>query len=41
MKREGHVIHNAWFKGEWCDEYQYAVLRDEWLRMRADQSARA
>jgi RimJ/RimL family protein N-acetyltransferase len=41
MKREGHFIHNAWFKGEWCDEYQYAVLRDEWLRMRADQSARA
>jgi RimJ/RimL family protein N-acetyltransferase len=41
MKREGHFIHNAWFKGEWCDEYQYAVQRDEWSRIRADQSARA
>jgi RimJ/RimL family protein N-acetyltransferase len=41
MRREGHFIHNAWFKGEWCDEYQYAVLRDEWSRIRADQSARA
>ena len=26
MKMAGHFIHNAWFKGEWCDEYQYAVL---------------
>ncbi len=34
MKREGHFIHNAWFKGEWCDEYQYAMLRDEWSRIR-------
>jgi len=41
MRREGHFIHNAWFKGEWCDEYQYAVLRDEWSRVRTDQSARA
>jgi len=32
MKREGHYIHNAWFKGEWCDEYQYVMLRDEWPR---------
>jgi RimJ/RimL family protein N-acetyltransferase len=35
MRREGHFIQNAWFKGEWCDEFQYAVLRDEWTRMRA------
>jgi RimJ/RimL family protein N-acetyltransferase len=34
MKREGHFLHNAWFKGEWCDEYQYAVLRQEWPRAR-------
>lgn len=31
MTREGHFIENAWFKGEWCDEYLYAVLREEWL----------
>jgi RimJ/RimL family protein N-acetyltransferase len=32
MRREAHFIRSAWFKGEWCDEYSYAVLRDEWLR---------
>ncbi len=38
MKREGHFIQNAWFKGEWCDEFQYAVLRDEWMHIRAERS---
>ena len=32
MRREGHFIQNIWFKGKWGDEYQYAILRDEWLR---------
>ena len=27
MRREGHFIENAFFKGRWCDEYLYAVLR--------------
>jgi RimJ/RimL family protein N-acetyltransferase len=31
MRREGHFLENVWFKGEWCDEYLYAVLKDEWL----------
>ena len=35
MRREGHFIQNVWFKGEWCDEYHYAVLREEWSRLRA------
>jgi RimJ/RimL family protein N-acetyltransferase len=35
MRREGHFIHCAWFKGEWCDEFHYAVLREEWSRIRA------
>jgi RimJ/RimL family protein N-acetyltransferase len=35
MRREGHFIRNIWFKGAWCDEYHYAVLRDEWARIRA------
>jgi RimJ/RimL family protein N-acetyltransferase len=35
MRREGHFIQNIWFKGEWCDEFHYAVLRDEWKRLRA------
>ncbi|MFZ2063347.1 MAG: GNAT family protein [Candidatus Binatus sp.] len=34
MRREGHFVHNAWFKGEWCDEYQYSVLREDWTRVR-------
>ncbi len=34
MKRAGHFLHSAWFKGEWCDEYQYAVSREDWPRDR-------
>ena len=32
MRREGHFVRNAWFKGRWASEYLYAVLKDEWLR---------
>ncbi|MDQ1589574.1 MAG: hypothetical protein QOG71_201 [Pyrinomonadaceae bacterium] len=32
MRREGHFIQNIRFKGKWGDEYQYAILRDEWTR---------
>ena len=34
MRREGHFMQNIWFKGKWGDEYQYAVLRDEWRQQR-------
>ena len=30
MRREGHFLQHAWYKGEWCDEYLYAMLRAEW-----------
>lgn len=30
MRREGHFLQHAWYKGEWCDEYLYAMLRSEW-----------
>ena len=30
MRREGHFRQNGWYKGEWCDEYQYALLAPEW-----------
>jgi RimJ/RimL family protein N-acetyltransferase len=30
MRREGHFIENVWFKGEWGDEFQYAMLEREW-----------
>lgn len=31
MRREAQFIQHAWYKGEWCDEYLYAMLRSEWL----------
>jgi ribosomal-protein-alanine N-acetyltransferase len=31
MRREGHRVASTWFKGEWADEYWYAILREEWL----------
>ena len=30
FRREGHFIQHAWFKGAWCDEYLYALLRADW-----------
>jgi RimJ/RimL family protein N-acetyltransferase len=31
LRREGHFLESIWFKGEWSDEYLYAILKDEWL----------
>lgn len=31
MRREGHTLQSFWNKGSWTDEYQYAILRDEWV----------
>jgi RimJ/RimL family protein N-acetyltransferase len=36
LRQEGHFLKSVWFKGEWSDEYLYAVLKDEWLRKRED-----
>ena len=30
MRREGHFLANGHYKGEWCDEYRYALLAQEW-----------
>ena len=30
MRREGHLVENAWVKGEWVDSLIYAVLDREW-----------
>lgn len=32
FRREGHLIQNVHFKGEWGDEFLFAILRDEWAR---------
>jgi aminoglycoside 6'-N-acetyltransferase len=34
MRREAHHLQNAWWHGEWTDEYVYAVLADEWRARR-------
>jgi RimJ/RimL family protein N-acetyltransferase len=30
LRREGHFLQNVWFKGQWGDEYLYAILQEEW-----------
>jgi RimJ/RimL family protein N-acetyltransferase len=30
LRREAHLIHNEFIKGEWCDELVYAILQTEW-----------
>jgi len=35
FRREGHFIKNVWFKGAWGDEFLYAMLEDEWAKIRA------
>ncbi len=37
MRREGHLLQNFMSKGQWVDEYQYAMLQSEWL-LRQDRS---
>jgi len=36
MRREGHRVQSARFKGQWADEYLYAILREGWLTRRAN-----
>ena len=35
FRQEGHFIENVFFKGKWCSEYQYAMLKREWNEMKA------
>ena len=30
MRREAHLVENEFFKGEWSDEIDYAILAREW-----------
>jgi RimJ/RimL family protein N-acetyltransferase len=36
FRQEAHLIQNIWFKGAWGDEFQYAMLQDEWLALPTD-----
>ena len=40
FRREGHFLEHAWFKGAWCDEYLYALLRADWERRSAPGSCK-
>jgi RimJ/RimL family protein N-acetyltransferase len=33
FREEGHFIENIFFKGKWGSEYQYAMLKREWLQL--------
>jgi [ribosomal protein S5]-alanine N-acetyltransferase len=39
MRREGHFRHNCLVKGEWADEYLYALLEPEWRALRAGKTS--
>jgi RimJ/RimL family protein N-acetyltransferase len=30
FRQEAHFIEHAWFKGRWCSEFLFAMLRREW-----------
>ncbi len=30
LRREGHMVQNCFVRGEWCDEYLYALLKQDW-----------
>jgi ribosomal-protein-alanine N-acetyltransferase len=32
MRREAHHVKDVQIRGEWCDEYFYAILEEEWAR---------
>ncbi|MEV5962362.1 GNAT family N-acetyltransferase [Kribbella sp. NPDC051952] len=38
MRREGHHIHAMHFKGEWANEFVYALLKDEWISGRQESA---
>jgi RimJ/RimL family protein N-acetyltransferase len=35
FRREAHLRSSTWSKGEWCDDYLYALLASEWSRVRS------
>ncbi len=35
MRLEAHLVENEWFKGEWSDELDFALLEQEWRAQHA------
>lgn len=36
MRHEAHLVENEWFKGEWTDEDDFALLEQEWAAQRTE-----
>jgi len=36
MRQEAHLLENEWFKGDWSDEIDFAILDHEWRRPARD-----
>jgi RimJ/RimL family protein N-acetyltransferase len=41
MRREAHHVESLWLKGEWVDEYVYAMLGREWVARRSQRDNEA
>lgn len=37
FRQEGHFIENIFFKGKWGSEYQFAMLKSEWIKLNCTQ----
>lgn len=33
FRKEGHFIENIFFKGKWGSEFQYAMLKKDWIKL--------
>lgn len=34
LRREAHMLRSTWMKGEWTDDYWYAMLATEWQELK-------
>ena len=39
MRQEAYLVRNEWFKGEWTDEVDFALLEEEWATSQQNGSA--
>jgi len=39
MRQEAYLVRNEWFKGEWTDELDFALLEQEWAAAQQNGSA--
>lgn len=41
LRHEAHLVQNELFKGEWTDEDDFAILHDEWQKLRSGDVEKA